>query len=271
MLLTILCVLIAAPDTCALRPARPRAAPRFPAPRPPAPEWERPLLQLCSAGWVLSTPAAITSSRPLIQNVFGLSTVTFEDNLREPAAGFLALTSPLGLLEGVLCLSLAGAVALCPSDRARVGAALAGTCGATLAALALAFASGLEVINPAALAAFVAIVTSSGALGLRATSAVDEPLALYKADALELLPLVGERGSSVDELTSLFYRSSALVGTVVGLSFLASPVSPIALFDTPEAPVTHFCRQVAIPPQSLSPSWFPQPPPHPCPPSARQE
>ena len=44
----------------------------------------------------------------------------------------------------------------------------------------------------------------------RAVPSVDDPLGLYKADALELAPFVGERNESVDELTSLFYRSSAL-------------------------------------------------------------
>ena len=41
----------------------------------------------------------------------------------------------------------------------------------------------------------------------------------------------------------LFYRSSVLVGILVGLSFMISPVSPIALFEA-EAPATHFLRQV---------------------------
>ena len=73
--------------------------------------------------------------------------------------------------------------------------------------------------------------------------AVDDPLGLYQSDAAELVPFVGERAESADELTSLFYRSSSIVGVIVGLSFLASPVSPIALFDTPEGPATHLLRQ----------------------------
>jgi len=89
----------------------------------------------------------------------------------------------------------------------------------------------------------VALIAGTGVGGLRAVTAVEDPLALFRADATDLLPFVGERGSSADELVSLFYRSSALVGAVVGLSFLASPLSPIALFDTPEAPATHLMRQ----------------------------
>ena len=172
---------------------------------------------------------------------FGVATATFEDNVREPAAGFFALTSALGPLEALLCLSLASA-ALAPEVRSRVGGALAGTSGASLAALAYAFASGIDAANPPLVAAVVALVASTGAAGLRAAKAVEDPLAMYREDAVELLPFVGERGSSSDELVSLFYRGSALVGIVVGCAFLASPVSPIALFEA-EGPATHLMRQ----------------------------
>jgi len=211
-----------------------RAEPAFAA-------WEKRLLQTVAVPY-FATPVGIFQSRPIIENVFGQPSSTFEDLLREPAAGFLALLSPLGPLEGFLCLALAS-VALTPGDRSRAGAALAGTSAATIGALAFAFASGLQVTNTPALAAAVAVVATTGALGLRALGAVEAPLAMYRADAVGLLPSVGERTPTADELTSLFYRSSTLTGVIVGLSFLFSPLSPIALFDTPESPVTHLARQ----------------------------
>ena len=218
-----------------------KSKPVLPAPEPTAP-WESNLLKAVAAPF-FAYPAAIVQSRPVIENVFGLPSTTFEDNLREPAAGFLALYSPLGVLEGCLCLALAGAVALEPEDRSRVGAALAGTSIATLGALALAFATGLDPANPPALAAFAALTATTGALGVRAAGSVDDPVAVYKADALALIPFGTEETPSATEITSLFYRSSTLTGVLVGLSFIASPLSPIALFDTPEGPTTHLMRQ----------------------------
>ena len=140
-------------------------------------------------------------------------------------------------------LACRGLPPLPAEDRSRAGAALAGTRGASAAAIAYAFATGLTVANPAAFGAFAALVAATGLLGARAVPAVDDPLGLYQSDAAELVPFVGERAESADELTSLFYRSSSIVGVIVGLSFLASPVSPIALFDTPEGPATHLLRQ----------------------------
>ena len=204
--------------------------------------WEAPLLKAVSLPY-FAYPAAIVQSRPIIESVFGQPSTTFEDNLREPAAGFLALYSPLGVLEGSLCLALAGAVALSPEDRSRVGATLAVTSFATLAALFFALATGMEVLNAPALAAVVAITATTGALGFRAVDAVDDPVAVYQADAAELLPFATQEEPSATEITSLFYRSSTLVGVLVGLSFLMSPLSPIALFDTPESPTTHLMRQ----------------------------
>ena len=202
----------------------------------------KPLLQACAAGWSLGCPVGLLFSRPVMTETFGVATATFEDNLREPAAGFFALTSAFGPLEALLCLSLTSA-ALMPEDRSRVGGALAGTSAAALVALAYAFATGCEAANPLLVAALVGLIGSTGASGLRAVGAVEEPLTTYRADATEILPFVGERGGSAEELVSLFYRSSALVGLIVGLSFLASPLSPIALFDAVEAPATHLMRQ----------------------------
>ena len=73
-------------------------------------------------------------------------------------------------------------------------------------------------LRPAAFGAFAALVAATGVLGARAVPAVDDPLGLYQSDAAELVPFVGERAESADELTSLFYRSSSIVGVIVGLS-----------------------------------------------------
>ena len=241
----LLVLLLANPALTLRAPAFARVrAPVAPPPPPPAPAWEKPLLQACAAGWVLGCPLVLTSALPLIETTFGLAQTTFEDKLRDPAGGFLALTSPLGPLEGFLCLSLASTDDLTPEDRSRIGAALVGTSGATLAALAVAFATGLSVTDVPVFLAATGLVSATGFLGLRAANEVADPLELYKADAVQIAPFVGERTPSASSTTSLFYRSSTLVGTLVGLSFIFSPLSPIALFDTPEAPATHLMRQL---------------------------
>jgi len=240
--IVLLCMCVAL-SASALRVPFGKAKPTLPPPPPePTAPWEAPLLKAVAAPY-FAYPAAIVQSRAVIESVFGTPSSTFEDNLREPAAGFLALYSPLGVLEGCLCLALAGAVALEPEDRSRVGAALAGTSIATLGALALAFATGLDPANAPALAAFAALTATTGALGIRAAGSVDDPIAMYKEDALEIIPFGTEEKPSETEITSFFYRSSTLTGILVGLSFLASPLSPIALFDTPEGPATHLMRQ----------------------------
>ena len=47
---------------------------------------------------------------------------TLEDRFREPAAGFLELTSPVFVLQGVLLAALAAEL-FAPKDAARVGSA----------------------------------------------------------------------------------------------------------------------------------------------------
>lgn len=270
-----------------------------PAPPPMAPA-EQALLRVCAGAWVAATPFALTNARPFVQDVFGLATSTFEDNLREPAAGLLEITSPLFPLEAALLFALAGAVSVTEADRARIGAALASVSAVTLGNLVVAFASGLSV-TPAgvpALAAGAALTAASGVAGVRASQSVDEPLELFKAkripqrrhssdvqrasyqvegplhnetskfamhtlgrigsapsphprsrpcapqtDAVELLPFVEVAGrESGGGALSTFYRSSTLLGLVVGASFLVSPISPIGFFET-EAAATHLFRQ----------------------------
>jgi hypothetical protein len=199
-------------------------------------------LRTCAAGWVALCPISIVNAKVTIHNVFGLATDTFQDNLREPAAGFLEITSSLFPLEGAMLLFLATAAAsskvnVSAQDRSRIGIALAGVSAGTMGTLALAASSAeFHVTNPALLSSFVLLTLLTGATGLLATNEVDDPIALYQADASELLT------SNTFTPTSLFYRSSVLTGLLVGASFVFSPISPIALFET-EGPVTHMLRQ----------------------------
>ena len=113
------------------------------------------------------------------------------------------------------------------------------TAAGVLAALALALAAGVSA-SPAALA-IVALSTATSAAAARvATSSVDDPLALCASDLKELPPggeTSGDDAAGFDPLAT-FYRSSTLIGLLVGASFIFSPVSPIAIFDT-EAALTH--------------------------------
>lgn len=199
-------------------------------------------LRTCAAGWVALCPISIVNAKTTIHHVFGLATDTYQDNLREPAAGFLEITSALFPLEGALLLFLAtaagsGKVDLSAQDRSRIGAALAGVSAGTMGTLASAASSSdFHVTDPALLLSFVLLTLLTGSTGLMAINEVDDPVALYKADALELLT------SNTFTPTSLFYRSSVLTGFLVGASFVFSPISPIALFET-EGPITHMLRQ----------------------------
>ena len=97
----------------------------------------------------------------------------------------------------------------------------------------------------AAVGGAVALIAATAALGGRAALSVAEPAALVKRDFEGLLPFGdGEApADDADDKLALFYRSSTLTGLLVGASFIFSPLSPIALFDTPEAPATHLFRQ----------------------------
>lgn len=225
-------------------------------------------LRASAASWIALTVACLTNSRPVVNDVFGLATATFEDNVREPAAGFLEITSALFPLEAALLLGLAATAAtattatsskktaydagkkdaapaaliLSRKDRARAGYALTGVSAGTLGALALvAGSSGMAVTDLTALATMVGLVSVSGLCGARALQAVEDPLALYKADAADLFQGSDEDGGDLGGLTSFFYRSSALASIVVGASFILSPVSPIALFEA-ESAATHLLR-----------------------------
>ena len=81
-----------------------------------------------------------------------------------------------------------------------------GTSGASLVALVLAFGTGLSVTNVPAFAAALGLVTATGALGLRAAQEVDDPLALYKADAVQIA--LHRRAHTVRRLDDRSSRSS---------------------------------------------------------------
>ena len=144
-----------------------------------------------------------------------------------------------------MLVALAAGGIAAAEDRARAGVALALTSAFSLAAFGLAAASGLEFEQPAAVGGAVALIAATAALGGRAALSVAEPAALVKRDFEGLLPFGdGEApADDADDKLALFYRSSTLTGLLVGASFIFSPLSPIALFDTPEAPATHLFRQ----------------------------
>jgi hypothetical protein len=230
---------------------RPSSVPAADNHLPPAP-----LLYGCALGWAALTPPCLLNARPVVQGFFGLPTGTFEDNLREPAAGLLEITSPLFPLEASLLVALASSVAVAEEDRSRIGAALFLTSLGTLTTFATNAAGGLSVAaGPADLAGLIGLMVASGAIGLSAAKSSPEPLALYRSDAAELLsfgapsssPAGGGSPTSMGgrrsfDQVSLFYRSSALVGLLVGASFLFSPISPISIFEA-EGPVTHMMRE----------------------------
>ena len=162
----------------------------------------------------------------------------------------LEITAPLFPLEGVLLLALASStIALSAEDRARVGGTLCFTSLGSLATFGLASASGLAVTNPVVYAVVV-LTAATAFLGSRATSAMAEPLALFKSDARGLVGQgadadgEGSRASAAAGPVSVsnFYRSSTITGLLVGAAFIFSPTSPIAVFET-EAPATHLMRQ----------------------------
>ena len=172
--------------------------------RKPFTRFEDGFLRICAAGWVALCPLSIVHAKETIHNVFGLATETFQDNLREPAAGFLEITSALFPLEGALLLFLASTststsilavdskVEISAKDWSRIGAALTGVSTGTISALLLAAASSeFQVTDPTLLGSFVLLTVLTGAIGLRASKDVKNPIALYKADALELLKTNG--------------------------------------------------------------------------------
>ena len=205
-------------------------------------------LRGCSAGWAGLAVACYSgpSARQIVQDCFGLATVTFEDNIREPAAGLLELVSPIFLLESILLVGLASGSLLSASDRTRAGGALALTSVGVLSSLAIAVSAGMPIANAAAVSSVSALVALTGVLGARALTAdkptVDEPLDLFLEDARDLLDIQSPLALFNANDPSTFYRSSTIVGILVGAAFAFSPVSPIAVFDE-ELPVTHMLRQ----------------------------
>ena len=272
--LTLILPLSAALQLPTLNGGRRAAAPP-PPPSPPSPPQAELALQYgCAVGWLGLSVSSLSAARPLVNDVFGLSQITFEQCVKEPAggivgsltsasgslplfpnessplrldiAGLLEITSTLFPLEAALLVALAAGGIAAAEDRARAGVALALTSAFSLAAFGLATASGLEFEQPAAVGGAVALIAATAVLGGRAALSVAEPAALVKRDFEGLLPF-GDGGEAsaddADDKLAFFYRSSTLTGLLVGASFIFSPLSPIALFDTPEAPATHLFRQ----------------------------
>jgi hypothetical protein len=101
----------------------------------------------------------------------------------------------------------------------------------------------------------VALVVATAFLGDGLIGAVDEAnpltptdvLALCARDARALLVGGNVEGGSVEggkiNILSLIYRSSALLGILVGASFALSPIDPIGIFDE-EGAVSTLMRQI---------------------------
>ncbi|CAH0378794.1 unnamed protein product [Pelagomonas calceolata] len=171
----------------------------------------------------------------------GVATATFEDNIREPAAGFLELTSPLFVLQGVLLLALSANV-FASKDAARVSSSIALASATTLLALALAVVAGAPVENGFEFITDPLFITAAVALKA-AGSTEEDAFELIRGDVVELAT---DGGSVAPEdgygkTLATFYRGSCLVGILVGASFILSPINPIGIFDT-ESPATHFFR-----------------------------
>lgn len=225
----------------ALTPKRGRSAPTPQSSRLSPPE--RAAVGAVGASWVALGARTFdaAASREAV-GALGVATATFEDNIREPAAGFLELASPLFVLQGVLLLALAANVfEESPKDAARVSSSIALASATTLAALALAFVagtpieSGFEVITDPLFITVAVALKAAGSTG-------EDAFALIRGDVVEL---VTDGGSTPEDsyarILATFYRGSCLVGILVAASFIFSPVNPIGIFDT-ESPATHFFR-----------------------------
>ena len=106
---------------------------------------ERAALGGVGAGWIaLGARTFDAANARDAVGALGVATATFEDNIREPAAGFLELTSPLFVLQGVLLLALSANV-FASKDAARVSSSIALASGTTLLALALAVVAGAPI------------------------------------------------------------------------------------------------------------------------------
>ena len=219
---------------------RQRVPPPPPPPPPPLAAPSRPervALGATGVAWAAVGAKAfdVETSRRLV-GALGVATATFEDNIREPAAGFLELTSPLFVLEGALLLALAGGVFDGRrEDAARVGSSLALANVSALLAVAAAVASGATVADQGVVGVAVDLCFATAAVSLKAAGAsgVDDVAGLLRADAVDVAT---DRPATLSEdgfyrTLATFYRGSTLVGILVGASFVFSPVNPIGVFS----------------------------------------
>ena len=204
---------------------------------------DRGLLRACALSWVAVAVPLLVDPSAVALDVFALD-VSGGYGVQQPAAGFLQLAGTLMPLESALLLLLSSGTLNSLETRARVSASVTLAGAGVLGTGAAAIATGLTVVQPAAIALVFAlsIVSSATVLRplLRETSA-RELGELFAADARELL-----QGSAADDGTggdplALFYRSSALASVVVGGAFMLSPISPLAVYEA-ELPVTYLAR-----------------------------
>ena len=230
-----------------------RLAPRLgrgakPTPAPPTTSTNDIILRTCAAGWAAIEASNYLDpelkSRGIVSGCFGIAQATFEDNIREPASGFLELFAPLIGLQAILLFGLTAReqLELGDEDVSRLGIAQTLTSAFLLGTLGLAVGSGMEITNAPAVGGAAALALTTAIASIPSVKAIDEPVALLQSDFKELIDFEREPATPSDGQVANFYRSSTLTGLLVGSAFFLSPISPIALFDT-EAPVTHMLRQ----------------------------
>lgn len=201
---------------------------------------DRRLLRACALGWVAVAAPVLFQPDVVTLDVFGLD-VSGGYGVEQPAAGFLQLTGTEWALEAGLLLLLSSEV-LQPQQATRVGTSIVFAAAGLFGAYAAAAATGLSVVEPAAVAATLGLSAASAATALRPLLREQSARELASSCAADLRALVlGEPDEDDAPASATFYRLSALASVVVGGAFLLSPVSPLAVYEA-ELPVTYLCR-----------------------------
>lgn len=210
------------------------------------------LLRACAVSWAACAAPCLLDPSAVVLDVFGLDVASGLSGVSQPAGGFLQLVAALGSLEVALLVSLAsGTSAFDAALRARLTAGTVLAATSTTGTFAAAWATGLAINDPLAVAAVLALSVVTAASALRPVLRESSPsdlVELVGSDARSLFIGDGsadeespsQRGGSASLLPS-FYQSSAVASVIVGAAFMLSPVSPLAV-DTAELPATYLAR-----------------------------
>ena len=203
---------------------------------------DRGLLRACALGWAGIAAPVLLQPDAVTLDVFGLD-VSGGYGVEQPAAGFLQLTGTEFVLESGLLLLLASGV-LQPQQATRVGTSIVFAAAGLLGAVGAAVATGLTVVEPAAVGSTLLLSACSAASALRPLLREQSASELVSSCAADARALVrGEPEEGALPASATFYRLSALASVVVGGAFLFSPVSPLAVYEAelPVAPRPHTC------------------------------